>query len=275
MVVCQLLPAAMRAALGLGMTARRFPPPWSAEETEACYIVRDGNEQCEKASPMPRTPPDYERYVDADDSMAGFSGIALGFWRTAEKLRDEAEKETAGQGWRTHSSIHSAICLYHAALECFINEEITFSTARLETKKLTEAYRIQGETLNAKKLDGFWSFFGLSAKATPDVTRRAALLANLRKRLYHHWPVLGDERDYPTDVVAALEDAQIARVNASWAAQCSDVLLAEWAAKVVRGFVDEWWRLGRAPAQIELLHWDYGPHWRYPSEKVAASAPES
>jgi hypothetical protein len=25
--------------------ACRFPPPWSAEETEACYIVRDANGQ--------------------------------------------------------------------------------------------------------------------------------------------------------------------------------------------------------------------------------------
>jgi hypothetical protein len=23
--------------------ARRFPPPWSVEETEACFIVRDAN----------------------------------------------------------------------------------------------------------------------------------------------------------------------------------------------------------------------------------------
>jgi len=23
--------------------ARRFPPPWSVEETDACYIVRDAN----------------------------------------------------------------------------------------------------------------------------------------------------------------------------------------------------------------------------------------
>jgi hypothetical protein len=45
MVVCQLFPAAMRAALGLGMTARRFPPPWSVEETDACFIVRDANRQ--------------------------------------------------------------------------------------------------------------------------------------------------------------------------------------------------------------------------------------
>jgi hypothetical protein len=25
--------------------SRRFPPPWNAEETEACFIVRDHNGQ--------------------------------------------------------------------------------------------------------------------------------------------------------------------------------------------------------------------------------------
>jgi hypothetical protein len=26
-------------------TARRFPPPWSVEEQEACFVVRDHNGQ--------------------------------------------------------------------------------------------------------------------------------------------------------------------------------------------------------------------------------------
>ena len=26
-------------------SVRRFPPPWTAEETEACFIVRDANGQ--------------------------------------------------------------------------------------------------------------------------------------------------------------------------------------------------------------------------------------
>jgi hypothetical protein len=26
-------------------SARRFPPPWSVEETDACFIVRDANGQ--------------------------------------------------------------------------------------------------------------------------------------------------------------------------------------------------------------------------------------
>ena len=27
------------------MTIRRFPPPWSVEETDACFIVRDAHGQ--------------------------------------------------------------------------------------------------------------------------------------------------------------------------------------------------------------------------------------
>ena len=34
-----------RSRLVSGMPQRRFPPPWSAEETEACFIVRDAKGQ--------------------------------------------------------------------------------------------------------------------------------------------------------------------------------------------------------------------------------------
>ncbi len=32
-----------RDKAGALMAARRFPPPWSAEQTEACYMIRDAN----------------------------------------------------------------------------------------------------------------------------------------------------------------------------------------------------------------------------------------
>ena len=31
--------------LKMSVPERRLPPPWSAEETDACFIVRDGNAQ--------------------------------------------------------------------------------------------------------------------------------------------------------------------------------------------------------------------------------------
>ena len=33
------------ADFGLALMSRRFPPPWSAEETDACFIVRDASRQ--------------------------------------------------------------------------------------------------------------------------------------------------------------------------------------------------------------------------------------
>ena len=38
------------------MTARRFPPPWTVEETSACFVLRDANGEtlayvyCEEAA---------------------------------------------------------------------------------------------------------------------------------------------------------------------------------------------------------------------------------
>jgi hypothetical protein len=37
--------AVVATARGLIVETRHFPPPWSAEETEACFIVRDANGQ--------------------------------------------------------------------------------------------------------------------------------------------------------------------------------------------------------------------------------------
>ncbi|MGC2075734.1 MAG: hypothetical protein WA728_06820 [Xanthobacteraceae bacterium] len=74
-------------------------------------------------------------------------------------------------------------------------------------------------TLHERKLDEFFSFFGLKGKNTPDITRRVLLLAGLRNRLAHHWPLLRDVRDYPVQVIDALTDAGIEKINTSWTAQ--------------------------------------------------------
>ena len=215
--------------------------------------------------------PKYARYVDAEKGLHGFSSIAPGFWRSAEKLRDEAIQQTKGQSWPTHWTTHSIICLYHAALDCFINEEITLKAVLAGSQLSNTAYEIQGMTLNAKKLDAFFSHCGLAGKQTPEVRRRTLLLIGLRNRLSHHWPEMRDVRDYPVDVIDALTDAKIEKLNTSWTAQCSDVRLATWAAEIVRAFIDEWWQLGRTPDKMDHAHWEYGPDWVYPSKDFATA----
>jgi hypothetical protein len=76
-------------------------------------------------------------------------------------------------------------------------------------------------------LDAFFRHFGVAGRQSRDVQRRVLLLAGLRNRLAHHWPELRDVRDYPVQVIDALTDAKIERVNTSWTTQCSDVRLAK------------------------------------------------
>ena len=93
-------------------------------------------------------PRPHSRYLSTDNNQKGFSAIAPNFWQTAEKLRSEAVQATAQQTWKTHWSVPSAICLYHAALDCFINEEIASALAGTATDTvLTNGRAIQDLTL--------------------------------------------------------------------------------------------------------------------------------
>jgi len=152
-----------------------------------------------EASPaMPRPRP-RSRYLTTDSDQKGFSAIAPNFWRTAEKLRSEAVQATAQQSWKVHWTVPSAICLYHAALDCFINEEIAIWLGRAgaasDDSLTREGHSIQDKTLNQKKLESFFSFFQLSGKGVPEVRDQTLKLIGLRNILYHHAPEMRDLRD--------------------------------------------------------------------------------
>lgn len=115
--------------------------------------------------------PDHARYLDTPEGQSGFSSIAPGFWRCAEKLRDEAVQQTAKQSWPAHQNVHSAICLYHASLDCFINEEITIGEMLRGSPSVAAGNKIQGMTLTGDKIDGFYTHFGLKEKLEPEIRR--------------------------------------------------------------------------------------------------------
>src|SRR5690242_17059806 len=114
----------MRIVYGSAMTS----PLTNADCGTRC--TKSGSKSRQNANarkaPMARSPI-YKPYLDTEQALSGFSSIAPHFWRTAEKLRDEAVKVTAGQSQPMNWTVHSAICLYHTALDCFINEEIAIN----------------------------------------------------------------------------------------------------------------------------------------------------
>jgi hypothetical protein len=199
----------------------------------------------------------YSHYLATGQHQTGFSEIAPSFWQTAEKLRSEAVEATSRQTWKAHSSVPSAICLYHAALECFINEQVALAIAlKGGTRDVIEAgHSIQDDTLCEAKLKVFFSFFGLEGKETPEVHSRALLFLRLRDRLYHHSPEIRDLREYPDDVIAALKDAGIESVDTSWAGQCMNVRLADWASDVVHTFIEDWCQALGIPSRMQLPGW--------------------
>jgi hypothetical protein len=212
-------------------------------------------------------PPRHARYLETTDALQGFSAIAHHFWRTAEKLRYQAVQRTPGKADQTCWTVHSAICLYHAALECFINEQIAFRRAVIPGPANDKGHKLQGDTLSSQKLDDLFVYWGVSGKHDDDIRRRTLLLIGLRNRLFHHWPEMRDVRDYPVPVIHALTDAKIEKINTSWTAQCSDLRLAKWAADIVHAFVDQWWQMARTPTQLDQLQWEYGPDYVYPAER--------
>jgi hypothetical protein len=202
-------------------------------------------------------PRPHSRYGATENEQIGFSSLAPAFWRTAEKLRNEVVHRNA-----THdTAIPPAICLYHAALDYFINEEIAitlavFASDGRDAALYQSGYAIQDMTLREEKMKKFFSLYNLDGKQTAEIWSRTLLFLGLRNRLYHHAPEARDIRDYPEEVIAALKDAGIEPTNMPWAAQCSNVRLGEWASQVVCGFIEDWCRARGIPSRMKQPGWE-------------------
>ena len=71
------------------MPERRFPPPWSVEETEACFIVRDANGQALAYVYFEGEPGRRTRRLKGPGHSGGTKTIAL---------RYEQDNESSGTG---------------------------------------------------------------------------------------------------------------------------------------------------------------------------------
>jgi hypothetical protein len=68
------------------VTERRFPPPWSVEELDACYVVKDSAGQCSMKE-CPRS----------------FAQICKDVWERTGDHRGDAEAEQQGGDAEKHS----------------------------------------------------------------------------------------------------------------------------------------------------------------------------
>jgi hypothetical protein len=198
-------------------------------------------------------------------TMLGMSSAAPGYWRTANQLLREAARERLGkpQQSQSHFTVPSAICLYHATLDCFMNEELAFSIGYAEKRRdeasARAARRVQDMPLSVSnknnKPESFQKLYEI-VDFSAEIERDVVTFIRLRDRLYHHTPEFRPIGFFPDDVIAALEAASIIPIGTSWFGECCSIKLAEWCAKTVQSYIEEFCRGVGVPSRFELPGWE-------------------
>lgn len=196
----------------------------------------------------------------------GFGHISQEFWQSAEKLRRESARHTLPNS--RSFMIIPAICLFHAALECWMNEHLAVLAGRRarvgQHDQSNAALRVQDKTLNADKVATFLQEFGLSDRFSAEVRTNTVAFVEFRNRLYHYSPELRSLSDCPE---AALEVFRLSGAevgNGHWTYYAAQQRVGDWCGQCVRAFMEEVWRLWERPSEFETQPqrtiWDI-PSW--------------
>jgi hypothetical protein len=147
-------------------------------------------------TPLPRKSRQYEQFfkVPNEPPLVGFSAIAPVHYRSALRLLQQAENLCAGRQWKICPYVLSAICLFHASLECYLNEELALSLELQRDKPagdlLKRCEALQDQTFGRKKLNHFLDLYGIRDRIESAIIEDVGCLCDLRDRLYHHSPAM-------------------------------------------------------------------------------------
>ena len=201
--------------------------------------------------------------VNPETLYSGYSHVAHQHYWAAEILRDRALKY-AEINKHDHSVLtFSVICLYHASLDCYLNETLAGSASRLEKSNPDQARRcfgIQKESLNPGKISKFLEAYGAHNKIGDEIREHLDAFLLLRNVLYHHSPETRPFNEIPADAEKALKLSAGPVINTSWAALCGHLQVLEWSRKSLRDFLDELNRALQLPSlfsDLSFLGWDH------------------
>lgn len=160
---------------------------------------------------MAEKPRQFIERFQAGDSLKGFAHVAPLYWCYAERLRNEAGVSTQ----QFDAGNIPAICLYHATLDCYLNEELSISMAleKADTQLAQKCRSIEDQTLNKSKLDSFASAYGFDAEFSPDVLDYAVMFAKFRNMLHHHSPEMRPLNEYPIEAANVFKIVGVEPIN--------------------------------------------------------------
>lgn len=194
--------------------------------------------------------------------MVGFAIVAPYFWLSAELLVNEARRVAAGQGdFPTTRHGAAIICLHHACLDCFLNEELALHiqpaqpSGRADQEDINQRLRGIQDLTGAAKVQEALAAFGLDGGFSQAARDGAETLIKLRNLAYHHSPEFQDVNQYPPVITELRKQLGLREINTDWTNWLGHIAFSEWSRAALSGFIREFDRRAGRPPTMEGLNW--------------------
>jgi hypothetical protein len=191
-----------------------------------------------------RRPRPHKQFFQAAEPRSGFAAIAPTHYKSARKLLQHAESVCAESEMKFCFYVLSAICLFHACLECYLNEELALSLFRLRSRvgeedpRVDQLIGLQDRPFGRQKLSDFLEAYGFGGRIAGPVIDEVVALCELRDRLYHYTPEMKPVNECPEAVAAVLTRAGVDVIRTSWPVAISHLKVGAWAKQVVEKFLE-------------------------------------
>lgn len=188
----------------------------------------------------------------------GYGVIAGDHWQTANELLElaRAEANVSPDNLYPHSHrVPSAICLYHATLDCHLNETVAWDShpplhpdQEAEYQERLERVRRLQDLTGPNKAAEIIAAMRLADKFRPEVIEGYRQLDELRRLVYHHSPAFEPTNEYPPVLLRIMELRGIKQVNMQWSNWLEHLEFLEWVRETAQQFIEELDRCtGREP----------------------------
>jgi hypothetical protein len=199
-----------------------------------------------------------ETAFETTQKPEGYGVIAGSHWQAANELLDLARAEAKAYPDQVYPHSHrgpSGICLYHATLDCHLNEILAWNTDPAlhpdqegEYQQRLERIRQLQDLTGAAKAERVIAAMGIADRFGPEVIEGYRQLDQLRKLAYHHSPEFEPTNEYPPILLRIMEQRGIKRINTQWSNMLEHLDILEWARETAQRFIEELDRCaGREP----------------------------
>jgi hypothetical protein len=132
--------------------------------------------------------------------------------------------------------------LFHASLECYLNEELALSLELLRDEPAEDLFKrcdtLQNGTFTRGKLDKFLDLYGTRERMETAIIENVACLCDLRDRLYHYSPTMRPINEYPEAAVVVLRKVGVDSLNTDWTNLVGDLRVGAWAKDATERFLN-------------------------------------